>query len=106
MKTNYKNLFFGVLCVISSSAMAQVSGYFFAQSNGTYTPITGGTVIATATANVAPGNLAATVWNLPTGTFPFSFIFNGNPYTGCNISSNGYITFGATPPVATNGSPI
>src|SRR5688572_2638731 len=105
MKKLYKNLLCIISAAICASSTAQVSSYIFAQSNSTYVPITGGTVVATATANAAPGNLAATLWNLPSGSF-FPFKFNGTIYTGCNISCNGYITFGPTPPVATNGSPI
>lgn len=107
MKKLYKT---SLLCVVSAlslllpQARAQVSAYLFAQSNGTYIPITGGTVVATATANTAPGNLAATSWNLPNGTIPFPFMFNGNNYTGCYISCNGYISFGTVAP--TLGTPI
>jgi hypothetical protein len=43
------------------------------------------------------------IYDLPTGTIPFSFTFNSVAYTGCKISTNGFITFGTTAPSA-NGS--
>ncbi|TAG05737.1 MAG: hypothetical protein EAZ44_02940, partial [Cytophagia bacterium] len=77
---------------------AQVSNYSFAQSTGTYTPITGGTVLATATANTSAGSMDSGLYPIANGSFPFPFTFNGVAYTGCNVNSNGYITFGATAP--------
>jgi hypothetical protein len=106
MRKIYQHFLISCALVLSLPVTSQVSAYYFAQSNGSYTPITGGTVVATATANTNPGNLAALVWNLPNGTFSFPYVFNGIPYTGCNISCNGYITFGTTPPLTTGGSPI
>jgi hypothetical protein len=85
---------------------AQVSAYSFTQTTSVYTPITGGTVVATATANTAAGSLNDVVYNLPAASFPFTFVYNGTGYTGCNISSNGFITFGATAPAATLYLPI
>jgi hypothetical protein len=104
MKKIYKLFLSGIAAILCTTTTAQVSAYMFAQSNGTYIPITGGTVIATATANTAPANLGGLTWNLPNGTFPFTFKFNGIGYTGCNISCNGYISFGTVTP--TSGSPI
>ncbi|HEX2616629.1 MAG TPA: fibronectin type III domain-containing protein, partial [Flavobacteriales bacterium] len=37
---------------------------------------------------------------------PFSFTFNGTGYTSCFVSSNGFLTFGATAPGGTNYTPI
>lgn len=91
------------MCFISN---AQVSSYSFSQSTGAYTAITGGSVVATATANTSAGSIDDAVYNLPATTFPFTFTFNGIGYTGCNISSNGFITFGATAPTSTNYTPI
>ena len=82
---------------------AQVSSYTFAQSSGTYTPITGGTVVATAT---TANNFDSQIWTIADGTIPFNFNFNNANYTGCVINSNGYITFGTTPPTAGTSSPI
>ena len=82
---------------------AQVSSYSFAQSSGTYTPITGGTVLATAT---TANNFDSQIWTIADGTIPFNFNFNNANYTGCVINSNGYITFGTTPPAAGTSAPI
>jgi hypothetical protein len=82
---------------------AQVSLYSFAQSNQTYTEITGGTVLATATNEQTPVSLK---WTLPASTIPFNFKFNGIDYTGCTIYSNGFLTFGTTEAAATATNPI
>jgi formylglycine-generating enzyme required for sulfatase activity len=73
------------------TAKAQVSSYSFTQSVGIYTPITGGTVLATGTAGY--NNNIYTI-----SALPFAFNFNGVPYTSINVSSNGFITFGANAP--------
>src|SRR5262245_28155602 len=74
---------------------AQVSAYGFTQDAGTYTLIAGATVHGSgwddAVINVV---------------LPFSFVFNGVSYTAVNVSSNGFISFGATSPGTTNYSPI
>ncbi len=90
--------------VFTSKLNAQVSMYTFAQMAGTSTPITGGTAVATAT-----GFTGATALddNAYTGqAIPFTFTFNGIGYTSLAITSNGFITFGATAPAGTNYTPI
>ena len=82
---------------------AQVNLYSFAQSNQTYSEITGGTVLATATNEQTPVSLK---WTLPAATIPFNFNFNGIDYTGCTIYSNGFLTFGTTEALATATTPI
>ena len=101
-------LFFLTLSLlVSQNGFTQVSAYTFTESIGTYTPITGGTVVATATgAGMGAPSLDDTIYNLPTGTIPFSFTFDGIPYTGLNISTNGFITFGIIPPVGTSYTPL
>ena len=86
-------LFLGVLVLgLSDRLEAQVAAYTFAQSSSTYTEITGGTVIATATAN---GASAGGLDDVAYGPFTIpSFTFNGVAYTTIFVSSNGYITFG------------
>lgn len=79
---------------------AQINTYTFTQTTGTYSEITGGTVVATATGTTGAASLDDVVYNLPTGTIPFNFSYNGSAYTGCNISTNGFITFGTTAPAA------
>ena len=75
---------------------AQVNGYNFSQNPGTFIPITGGTVLA----SPAGDDVIYPV------TLPSAFVFNGVTYTAMNVSSNGFVTFGATAPSTTNYSPI
>ncbi|SFO41026.1 SprB repeat-containing protein, partial [Paenimyroides ummariense] len=91
---------------LSVKVYSQVSNYTFSQSNGTYQEITGGTVLATATAADYSSSFDNVVWNLPSGTIPFSFKFNDVSYTGLNVNSNGYITFGATTSSTSSYTPI
>lgn len=99
-----KKLLLSFLSVLTAfMANAQVASYSFAQSSGTYVPITGGTVVATA-ANAS--DFDSQNWTLPSGTIPFGFNFNGTVYTDLNINSNGYITFGNTIPLTYNTTPI
>ncbi|WP_027380937.1 fibronectin type III domain-containing protein [Chryseobacterium daeguense] len=89
---------------LSYAVNAQISGYSFAQSTGTYTPLSGTpTVLATATGNTSATSLDNAVYPV---TLPFGFSFNGSNYTSINVSTNGFITFGATAPGAATYSPI
>jgi hypothetical protein len=83
---------------------AQVSAYSFAQSSGTYTPLPNtATVLATASGNTGAASLDNVIYPV---TLPFGFVFNGSNYTSINVSTNGFITFGATTPGAATYSPI
>jgi len=84
-----------VLLLSGNQAKAQVANYAFSQTSGTYNAITG-------------TNLFTTGWDnsVSNVTIPFTFNFNGTGYTTCNVSSNGFITFGATTPAVTNYTPI
>ncbi len=95
-----------VLGFFCETTKAQVASYYFSQSSGSYAPISSGTIISSAINNSPAGSLDDNVFNLPTASFPFTFMYNGNGYTGCNISSNGFITFGATAPSSTDYTPI
>lgn len=107
MRKFYSGILTAVLFAASSlSASAQVSAFSFSQSTGTYTEITGGTVLATATGNSGSAGLDDMIYPIANGSFPFTFNFNGTGYTGANVSSNGFITFGATAPGTTTYSPI
>jgi hypothetical protein len=90
------------IVMLSASANAQVSLYDFTQTTSTYTPIVGGSVVATATTASGAGSLDDINYTLPTSTIPFNFNFSGAVYTGYVINTNGYITFGSTSP-STNG---
>lgn len=97
--------FFALLLMTSfgiNSIKAQVTGYTFSQSNGSFNSISGGTVLGTSTANTAT---AAGLYNtsFPV-TLPFSFKFNNTNYSALTVSSNGYVTFGTG--AATNTAPI
>ena len=77
------------------SGYGQVANYSFSQASGTYTPFTG--IPNDAWDDFVTGN------TIPIG---FSFNFNGINYATCSVSSNGYITFGATTSSATIYTPI
>ncbi|MFA9210200.1 MAG: T9SS type A sorting domain-containing protein [Moraxellaceae bacterium] len=92
MKNNY-NKWKGISLIVAfvltaiSSLNAQVSGYGFNQSVGTYTAITGGTVLGIAT------NDDDNFTNLPLG---FTFNFNGTNYTNFSANANGFIALGTS----------
>jgi Secretion system C-terminal sorting domain len=85
------------LCaVFAVAANAQVSSYLFRRTVGTYTPITGGTVLT-----------SGSNWNneVYTVTLPSPFWFNGVWYPTMHVSCNGFITVG-TAPTGFNYGPI
>jgi GEVED domain/Ig-like domain CHU_C associated/Secretion system C-terminal sorting domain len=100
MKKNYFNsikrciatLLIGIVANIG--AYATVVQYTFSQSSGTYTPISGGTVLGTATNddNVFPA--------LPLG---FTFFYNGAAYTSASVNANGLMALGNTLTSSYNG---
>ena len=94
-----------MLVVGIGSVLGQVNAYTFAQTTGTYADITGGTVLITASSN-AFGNAGFPDEQIYNISIPYTFTFNGVGYTSLNISSNGFITFGATATTATNYNPI
>lgn len=91
-----------MLAILVSIGFAQVAGYTFGYSAGTYTEITGGTVLGTCDVG---GSLATsldnvTYWNVP---IPFFFPFNGRQYTQVGVNSNGYLIFGGSTALAESG---
>ena len=94
-----------MVLMTSIKMYAAVSAYTFSQNAaGTYVPLTAArsvVFLATASATSDPGLGDDRIFNLASGTIPFSFTFNGTAYTGINISTNGFITFGATAPGTT-----
>ena len=78
-----------IFCLLSTclSLDAQVSTYVFTQQVGTYTAITGGTVLGT-TAN--DDN------NFNAQNIGFTFTYNGTAYTQLSVNTNGFIVMGAT----------
>ena len=91
---------------ISQITKAQVSLYDFIRSTGMYTELTGATVLATATATTGTTSLDDNNYTLANGTIPFNFTYDGVVYTGCTVSTNGYITLGATAPTTTSYTPL
>lgn len=77
---------------------AQVANYGFVQSSGTYTPITGGTVLGTTANDDQVFNNSTTGASGPVSNtgFPigFNFTYNGTSYDKFAVSSNGYIVLG------------
>ncbi|MFN1218588.1 T9SS type A sorting domain-containing protein [Chryseobacterium kwangjuense] len=90
------------LFAIGTTNHAQVSSYGFTQAAGTYNQISG-TVLGAATGNASATNLNSNVYPL---TLPFDFVFNGTAYNSLNVSTNGFVTFGATTPSTTTTTPI
>ncbi|QNH62724.1 beta strand repeat-containing protein [Hymenobacter sediminicola] len=82
-------LLLGLWLAAATGAWAQVSGYGFAASSGTYTTIEG-TAGATNVAGVQVDTGISGA--LPIG---FSFVFDGVTYTEVRASSNGFLSFNA-----------
>jgi hypothetical protein len=89
-----------------------LSQYTFSQSNGTYTAISGGTVLGNTASDderfldpaVPLGGNAFTGVGLPIG---FNFVFNGTTYDRFAVNTNGWISLGSstfTPAVDMNSS--
>lgn len=78
-----------------SATQAQVSSYTFSQSNGTYTPITGGTLIGRATDANPTGNDSAAMddYTYAATALPFAFNFNGVAYNSIYANTNGWASF-------------
>lgn len=92
----YGVMFLGLLLLTAFQSNAQVFDYIDEEANGlTYSPITGTVVFGTG-------------WNdnVTNVLLPFTFNFNGTDYNTTNISSNGFITFGATAPGTGTYGPI
>ncbi len=86
----------GVLAM--NHAHAQVSSYVFSQSSGTYTAITGGTVLGNNSNDDEVFN-NSTTGQLPPATgigFPigFNFVYDGVTYDKFAVSTNGWIVLG------------
>lgn len=82
-----KYLLLLIFSLVALGAWATVSEYTFTSSLGTYTEISGGTVLGT-TANDNESFNA-----IPLG---FTFNFNGVAYTEISVQTNGFIAMGST----------
>lgn len=69
-------------------------GYSFAQTSGTYTPLSASRTIWQSNATLGTDAVS------PAVTLPWNFSYNGRVYSSIRISNNGFITFGANPPLA------
>jgi hypothetical protein len=76
-------LFLGVL--ISIHSYGSVASYTFSQNAGSYTTITGGTVLGDTNTNNA---------NFTGLNIGFTFYYNGQAYTQFGVNANGYIILG------------
>ena len=99
--TNYSSRIMSILFLMFApifiwAQTVSTLNYSFTQTAGTYTPITGGSVLGTATfdSNIFPV------------TLPTAFTIGGVAQTAVNVSANGFITFGATAPATTLANPI
>jgi hypothetical protein len=86
-----------VAFLFSQNVLAQVSSYTFSSSAGSYTPLTGATVVNAPTRTFDENVYA----NLPIG---FTFNYNGTAYTAVSACANGYIEMGAL--ATANSSPL
>ena len=78
--------------VAGSEAVA--TGYGWSQTTGTYTEITGGTVVTTSCDDTSYANIA----------LPFTFTYDGTAYTAVSIQCNGFIAMGAA--ISSSYTPI
>ncbi|MBL8722602.1 MAG: hypothetical protein JNK49_01075, partial [Planctomycetes bacterium] len=94
----------GAMLAMASAASAQVAiSYSFSQSVGSYVPITGGTLLAAANGTTGAASLDDVNYAV---TLPFTFNFDNGPQTQIQVSTNGFLTFGATAPGTSNYTPI
>ena len=105
-----KNVLMAFLLIklsITICSAQSLSSYQFSSTSGTFNLISGGTLLGktTATSGNIP-TLDKAVYNLPAGTIPFQFKFENNFYTGMNVSSNGFITFGSLSPSVSLNLPL
>ena len=76
-----------MVLLFSGGVWGQVANYAFNSSSGTYTPITGGTVVRTGSLLDSGG---ATV------TLPTAFPFNGASITSIRVNDDAYLALGVT----------
>ncbi len=96
-----RNLFFFLSCLLIPflALQAQVSAYQYSTSNGTYTPITGGTVLGDASTDdqrfVDPATpLGGTTAAGPGFPIGFNFTYAGATLDKVGVNANGWISLG------------
>jgi hypothetical protein len=98
----FGNVVVAMLLLLSTQlSFAQASAYGFSQNQGTYTPLTGATLIAQAGALTGTNSIDSQKYELPAGTLPFPFTINNQSFTGLYVYADGFVTFG---PNSINGS--
>ena len=106
----YSRRMLGILFLLPTVLWAQKpANYVFTSSSGTFTSIVQGTnavLVAKASGTSGSASIDDLVYNLSASTLPFTFTYDSVGYTGLNISTNGFITFGATAPSSTSGTPL
>ncbi|MDF2437677.1 MAG: hypothetical protein K0Q95_2053 [Bacteroidota bacterium] len=80
-------LLLSLFCFALEVTSQTVASYGFSQSSGTFTALTGGTVLGTTTND--DGSFTAQA-------IGFSFVYNGTTYTQMSVNSNGFIAMGTT----------
>lgn len=80
-------IFTVLAALVAFRAYADVSGYTFSSSLGTYTEITGGTVLGSSANDDESFNA------IPLG---FSFTYNGTTYEEVSVQTDGFLAFGAS----------
>ncbi|MHB1278529.1 MAG: T9SS type A sorting domain-containing protein [Bacteroidia bacterium] len=106
----YSRRMLGILFLLPTVLWAQKpANYVFTSSSGTFTSIVQGTnavLVAKASGTSGAASIDDVIYNLTASTIPFTFTYDSVGYTGLNISTNGFITFGATAPSSTSGTPL
>lgn len=74
--------------VCSNLGLAQVTSYSFSQTAGTYTPVSGGTVLWTGYDAFDSESTSVTL--------PTPFVYQGVTYNTVYVNVNGYVLFGST----------
>jgi hypothetical protein len=90
MKRKLLFLITSLILIASNSIFGQVSSYTFSSNAGTYSAITGGTVIVTGTTSLDS-------WVSSSITIP-TFNFNCVDYTTAYVTSNGMLSLGGSAP--------
>jgi GEVED domain/Fibronectin type III domain len=90
-------ILFGFLVFNNANAQTTAYNYNYSESAGqTYTPITGGTVVASGVFTAIAAWPTINIATLPT---PFVFHFNGAAIQTVSVSDNGFVILGGAAPV-------
>jgi subtilisin-like proprotein convertase family protein len=97
MRNFQTGLFFLFFILLSSVTYAQVSNYSFSTSTSTFAPITGGTVVVSATDPAPGGNDSAAIedFTYAEQALPFPFWFGTSYQNSFRVNSNGWMGFGS-----------